>query len=185
MQRAIYNSYKRIHGIHILLIMLPNGINYIYGPNPARGGDASAMMHSQLNLFLEDLQRGCFFDMNGNEKMYATHGDMLFNPQSCISRNHRPANNNPLSVFQRAENYALNVVRISIEHSFGHVQNKYKLLSRPGEFRLAQADPHAVELLRVIMLYANIDVCLNDMQVGCAHYFSCMPPSLEDYLRVD
>jgi len=185
MQRAIYNSYKRLHGIHILSIMLPNGINYIYGPSPERGGDHSAMMHSGLNNFLEELQRGLWHDMNGNEMFYATHGDMLFHPQSCVSRNHRPQPNAPLTVFQIAENYALNLVRISIEHSYGYVQNKLKILSRPGEFKLAQEEPHAVELLRVVMLYANINVCLNGMQVGCCHYFNCHPPSLEDYLRID
>ena len=51
MQRSVYNRYKRLHGIHILSLMLPNGINYIYGPNSVRGGDVLAMMHLEMNLF--------------------------------------------------------------------------------------------------------------------------------------
>ena len=107
-QRAIYNGYKRLHDLHILSLMLPTGMNYIFGPNPARGGDASAMMHSDLNGFLEELQDGLFVDQNGNQFFYATHGDLLFAPQSCISRNHKSAANAPLTIYQKVENESMN-----------------------------------------------------------------------------
>ena len=184
MQRAVYNRYKRLHGIHILSLLLPNGINYIYGPNSARGGDASAMMHSQLNEFLEELQRGLFVDANGNEIFFVTHGDMLFAPNTCISRNHRPTANAPLNAMQKAENAAINTARISIEHSYGIVQNKFSIIGQPNEFKLNQADPHAKELLSAVMLYSNISTCLNGSQVGGLGFFQCLPPRLEDYLQL-
>ena len=54
-QRAVYNLYKRLHGEHLLTLMLPNGINYIFGLNAAQGGDMLAMMHLQMNAFWEEL----------------------------------------------------------------------------------------------------------------------------------
>ena len=182
-QRAVYNLYKRLHGQHLLTLMLPNGINYIFGPNPARGGDMSAMMHSQMNLFLEELQRDCFVDVNNQPVFYATHGDLLFNPQSCVTRNHKSAPNAPLTPNQIMENQSLNHVRIAIEHSYGYMQNKFKILRNPNEFRLMQQNSHAPELLRMVMLYSNIAVCVNGMQVGSANFFNCPPPTLEEYLR--
>lgn len=35
-QRAVYTGYKKIHGISMLCIMLPNGINFCYGPCSAK-----------------------------------------------------------------------------------------------------------------------------------------------------
>ena len=164
--------------------MLPNGINYIFGPSAARGGDASAMLHSDLNNFLIELQHGRFVNMRGDPIYYATHGDLLFTPDTCISRNHRPAPNAELNAYQIAENTSLNFVRISIEHSYGHIQNRSKILINPTEFKHMVGSPHAHELLRVVMLYSNIHVCLNGVQVGNTNYFQCPAPSLEEYLRL-
>mgnify|MGYP001310566293 CR=1 FL=1 len=82
----------------------------------------------EMNAFLEELQRGCFVNHQGEEVFYSAHGDLLFAPASCISRNHKPAPGAPLNAFQRAENAAINTARISIEHSYGMIQNKYKIL---------------------------------------------------------
>ena len=120
----------------------------------------------------------------GKEVLYLTHGDPLFAPALCISRNHKSAPGAPLNAFQRAENAAINTARISIEHSYGIIQNKFKIIGQPDEFRLNQADPHAAELLSVVMLYSNISVCLNGSQVGCGNFFQCIPPRLEDYLQL-
>ena len=35
-QRAFYTGYKKIHGLAIMSIMLPNGLHFIYGPASAR-----------------------------------------------------------------------------------------------------------------------------------------------------
>ena len=35
-QRAFYTGYKKIHGLAIMSIMLPNGLHFIYGPVSAR-----------------------------------------------------------------------------------------------------------------------------------------------------
>ena len=165
--------------------MLPTGINYCYGPSSARGGDHSAMMHSQLNEFLEFIQLNRFGnDANGIPKRFATHGDMLFAPRSCVSRNHRQTANQPLHNWQLAENYSLNLVRIAIEHSYAFLQNKYKIVGNPSEFKLMNgANPHAIQLLRVCMLLSNVTVCMNGMQVNSKNYFCCPAPSLDEYLH--
>ena len=35
-QRAVYIGYKKLHGLLVLCIMLPNGLNFVYGPASAR-----------------------------------------------------------------------------------------------------------------------------------------------------
>ena len=35
-QRAVYTGYKKLHGLLVLCIMLPNGLNFVYGPASAR-----------------------------------------------------------------------------------------------------------------------------------------------------
>ena len=151
-QRSVYNGYKHIHGLHILSLMLPTGLNYIYGPNSARGGDHSAMLRSDLNGFLEEIQTNQFFDINGNPINYATHGDQLFTPDTCISRNHRPNGQQELTAQQKADNLAINFARITIEQSYAFMDNKHKILQNTHEFKLMNGNnPHAIQLLRVCM----------------------------------
>ena len=183
-QRAVYTGYKKLHGLHLLTIMLPNGINYLFGPNSARGGDATSMADSECNEFLEDLQRGIFVLPNGNQAFYASHGDGLFAPRSCISRDHKATRNSPLNIFQDAENSSLRSVRVTIEHSYAFVRNKFKILRNTGEFMLKQERPHASFQLRVVFLYSNISICLNGSQVSGVYTFACPPPTLQDYLRL-
>ena len=174
-QRSVYNGYKRIHGLHLLTVLLPTGINYVYGPSSARGGDMTALAHSQLNNFLMAIQNG--------RPLYATHGDLLFPPAVCISRNHKGTAIEPLTNLQKAENYSLNLARISIEHSYGFHLNKHKILRNKNEFKLMNGgNPHAIRLLRVSMLLANIDVCMHGSQINNRNTFCCPPPTLEEYL---
>ena len=35
-QRAVYTGYKKLHGLLVLCIMLPNGLNFVYGLASAR-----------------------------------------------------------------------------------------------------------------------------------------------------
>ena len=35
-QRAVYTGYKKLHSLLVLCIMLPNGLNFVYGPASAR-----------------------------------------------------------------------------------------------------------------------------------------------------
>ena len=55
-QRAIYSGYKKQHGLTSLMLCLPTGIYYIYGPCSMRGSDRSMVNMSAVNQFLIDIQ---------------------------------------------------------------------------------------------------------------------------------
>ena len=178
-QRSIYSGYKKQHGLSTLDIMLPNGMNYIYGPCSMRRSDRSMVTMSEFNSFFETIQQT--YDPGG--KLFASYGDKLFYLMSCVLRAHKGDALNPLTPEEYKENKAMNSVRITIEHAFAFACNIWKIMLRWNEFKMGQENPHAVELLSVCYLLANISVTLNGSQVGGDGSFLCPPPSLEDYLE--
>ena len=178
-QRSIYSGYKKQHGLSTLDIMLPNGMNYIYGPCSMRRSDRSMVTMSEFNSFFETIQQT--YDPGG--KLFASYGDKLFYLMSCVLRAHKGDALNPLTPEEYKENKAMNSVRITIEHAFAFACNIWKIMLRWNEFKLGQENPHTVELLSVCYLLANISVTLNGSQVGGDGSFLCPPPSLEDYLE--
>ena len=70
-QRAVYSGYKRIHGLLLLTVMLPNGITFLFGPGSARRNDRGLVNMSGLDDFLGDTQSNRF--PGGIE--YALYGD--------------------------------------------------------------------------------------------------------------
>ena len=49
-QRSIYSGYKKQHGLSNLVICLPTGIHYIYGPCSMRRSDRSMVNMSNIDL---------------------------------------------------------------------------------------------------------------------------------------
>jgi hypothetical protein len=83
-QRAVYSGHKKFHGIATLTIMMPNGINYMYGPFSARVGDRSAIHMSNMCQFLEQIHDGHFGGQH-----FAAYGDSAFTPmRPCMISRH-------------------------------------------------------------------------------------------------
>ena len=100
MQRCVYSGYKKFHGIATLSIMVPTGINYIYGPYSARVGDRGAVRMSNMCNFLDHIQDGHF----GGRK-FATYGDSAFTPmRTCLISRHVSVNGVALTAIQVKEN---------------------------------------------------------------------------------
>ena len=106
-------------------------------------------------------------------------------PPLCASpRAHVSDRLNPITEQQELENRIMNAVRITIEHAFAVLGNRWKLMSQYDEFKMNVEHPHAKELLVVAYLLSNICVTLQGSQVCGAGTFFCNPPSLEEYLEL-
>lgn len=178
-QRSVYSGYKKQHGLAVMDIMCPNGINFIYGPCAMRNNDRGIVRMADLDNFLHDVQLA----HDPNARIYRAYGDRLFTLGRCICRAHKRAPNGPpLTDRQLLENRTMNSVREEIEHGFADVQNQFRVCRGDEEFKLDQKRPHASSQLKACYLLSNIRTCLYGNIVSGITGFNCAPPLLEEYL---
>ena len=142
-----------------------------------RQSDSAMVNMSQVDTFLQELQVNRF-----NGRLYSAYGDKLFTTSECITRAHVGDQLNHVTEQQELENKIMNSVRVTIEHAFAVLCNRWKLMSQYEEFKMGVEHPHAKELLVVSYLLSNICVTLQGSQVCGTGTFFCNPPSLEEYL---
>lgn len=85
---------------------------------------------------------------------------------------------------QKICNQRLKTSRQVIEHSFGMVENVFRLYKRPEQFKLDEKDSIVPELSRLGYLLANIYVCYNGNHASSYMKFDCQPPSAKQYLTL-
>jgi hypothetical protein len=56
-QRAVYTGWKCLHGVKMLSVVLPNGLQVFHGPISARQNDIASVHLSGLDLYLQNLQQ--------------------------------------------------------------------------------------------------------------------------------
>ena len=144
-----------------------------------RQSDSAMVNMSQVDTFLQELQVNRFIG-----RTYSPYGDKIFTTSECITRAHVGNRFNPVTDQQELENKIMNAVRITIEHAFAVLCNRWKLMSQYEEFKMGVEHPHAKELLVVSYLLSNICVTLQGSQVCGTGTFFCNPPSLEEYLEL-
>lgn len=178
-QRSIYSGYKKQHGLTVLTLLLPNGLNFVYGPCALRCSDNTMVNAARIDDFLVSIQIQWF------EYMYKFYGDRLFALGRAISRAHKPQPGAILTLIETLENQGMNVCREAIEHSYSVIANKFAICENYREFKLKEEHPHAMEQLWLCYFLSNISVCLHGSQVGAARTFGCAPPTLEEYLNLN
>jgi hypothetical protein len=102
-QRAFYTGYKKIHGIKVETIFLPNGLCTLFGPVSARVHDVTGVLQmSQLNHFLVQIQLG-------KQHQYQALGDGAYggNMQCIRSYFRSVAGQPPLTDAQKKCNLAI------------------------------------------------------------------------------
>jgi len=178
-QRAFYTGFKKLHGIKVETVFLPNGISTLFGPVSARRSDIPVLQMSNLNEFLVRIQLH-------KQHEYSALGDSIYNINLRCIRSYfkRYVGQPPLTAHERRCNLAIKKARESIEWSYASVSTLFRICSYPHHNRLAKKNPYAIEQLRAAHLLCNIYVCLNGDK-SCGHnMFCCDPPVLEDYLRL-
>ena len=181
-QESVYSGYTKLHGIVVLSLMLPTGIHYLFGPCSSRENDRWLANQSGVDNFLFNLQNQHANLLNN--RIYCAYGDKTFVNGQCLRRAHQGDGNNPLPLRLRLENDAFKAVRISIEHGFAEVANKFQVCTQYSEFKLMQDRSHAREQLVACFLMSNIYSCLNGSQMCSTDTYFCVAPSLEEYLEI-
>mmetsp|Transcript_21584 Transcript_21584/g.33391 ORF Transcript_21584/g.33391 Transcript_21584/m.33391 type:complete len:504 (+) Transcript_21584:121-1632(+) len=178
-QRAFYTGFKKLHGIKVETVFLPNGISTIFGPVSARRSDIPVLQMSNLNEFLVRIQIH-------NQHEYSALGDSAYhvNLRCICSYFKRYAGQQPLTDHERRCNRAIKKARESIEYSYGLLSELFHICSSSRHNRLAKEHPYAIEQLRAAHLLCNIYVCLNGEKASGHNMFCCRPPVLEDYLTL-
>ena len=182
MQRSVYTAYKKLHGIKVEIVLLPNGISTVFGPVSARIHDVGGvMLMSGLDDFLLDIQQNMPWDP------YSVFGDSTYNAQhlQCTRSYYRPlAPGVALTAQQELCNTQIKPPRQTIEFSYGEIEGIFQICTQPRSLKLAQRIPYAQEQLRVCHLLSNIYTCLNGNKASSHMKFNCPPPSLDDYLQL-
>ncbi len=180
MQRAFYTGYKKIHGIKVETVFLPNGISTVFGPVSARLTDVENVLEmSHLNEFLARIQQG-------RAKEYQALGDGVYGGSLRCIRSYfqSRAGQPPLLDEERRCNAAIKKCRQSIEWNYGKVSNDFEICSHPKHNMIGKRNPYAIEQLRVAHLLTNISICLKGDQASGLNMFDCDPPSVEEYLQL-
>lgn len=179
-QESVYTRYKKIHGIKIETVLLPNGISTIYGPCSARVNDIGLMRNlSGLDQFLYEIQQG-------QQTIYCVLGDGIYNCNAlrCTRSYFKSFAGLPLSADQIFINDHLKSGRQAIEHTYGAVENLFNICSHPRNYRFGTNRPYAQEQLRMCHLISNIYTCLNGNAASSYRKFNIMPPTLHEYLHL-
>jgi len=181
-QRSVYTGYKKIHGIKVETVLLPNGISTVFGPVSARVHDVGGvMLMSGLDDFLLDIQQ------NMPWAPYSVFGDSTYNAQhlQCTRSYYRPLIPGvALTPHQELCNVRIKPPRQTIEFSYGEVEGIFQICLQPRSLKLGQIVPYAQEQLRVCHLLANIYTCVNGNKASSYMKFNFPPPSLDDYLQL-
>jgi hypothetical protein len=130
-QRAVYTGYKKLHGIKMETVFLPNGISTIFGPVSARRNDLGVLGMSRLNDWLFAIQQH-------DQIRYSLLGDGIFNihGNSLIVSYYR-RHFVPLTMAQMRINNALKSARVSIEKNYGHQSVVFRICDSKQSYKLA------------------------------------------------
>lgn len=179
---ALYTKFKKLHGLKVETILLPNGISTVGGPRACRHHDTGGMLRmSQLDTFLRLIQAR-------EEQTYLGFGDLIY--AAAWLRSFRTyfrsyKGGPPLTSYQKLCNAEYKAARERIEFSYQDRNNLCKICADPANFRLGKRHPYAMEQLRVCHLMTNIHNCLNGDKASSYKAFNIPPPKLEEYLNLE
>ena len=179
-QESVYSGWKKLHGIKVETIYLPNGISTIFGPTSCRHNDRGTLNMSQLDRFLGLIQA----HLPQHLRCFA-FGDGIFRGTlENITSYYRAILPNVLTAAQQKCNSALRCARVPIEKNYGQTSCVFRVCDSSAGIQLGKRHQYAIEQLRVCHLLMNCYVCLNGDQGGSVNTFGISPPRLDRYLHL-
>ncbi|THU92324.1 hypothetical protein K435DRAFT_906381 [Dendrothele bispora CBS 962.96] len=179
-QRQAYNGHKKFHALKFQAIMLPNGLfGHLYGGVEGHRNDNALLTDSGIMERLSHFAVPDDLDDDTPEELrtFQIFGDPAYGLGPHMISPFSGAGQRTDE--EQAWNSRMSAVRIEVEHGFGIVQKLWPFLNAGWKMRL-YASPVG-RYYRVGVFLANCSNCLRPNQVS--QYFSCPPPSLEDYLH--
>lgn len=168
-QRNVYNGWKKVHCLKFQAVELPNGLTAdIFGPVPGRRNDNYAFRLSMINERLSQLQLH-------TQRQFTIYGDAAYPVVSHVMRGHKGRN---LTAAQRIENQAMSKVREGVEWAFQKIATVWAFTDFKKNLKIFQNPVGKIYIVAAFM--KNCHTCLYGSLTS--EYFSCLPPSLEEYL---
>jgi len=169
-QNVVYNGHKRKHALKFQAVTTPDGMfAHVYGPLEGRRHDWTLYMRSDID---EQLNNALLVD----GKQFCIYGDSGYNWRSYLEI---PFQGAALSEDQTAFNKAMSGSRITVEWMFKEVKLYWTVLDFKRKLRIQESPVAALYLSG--MLLCNIRNCIYPNETS--QYFSCPPPSLQEFLN--
>jgi hypothetical protein len=175
----VYNGHKKFYGYKFQGVITPDGImSSLAGPIVGSRGDW--FMFKDTGIEAEIVRLWEEEEVAYQDRLYL-YGD----PAYCASATTMGAYKNPaggrMTATQRLFNSQMSSCRISVEHGFAHVQNKWLKNAFHHSLR-SMSSPVAAYFMTAVLL-ANIYTCLRGNQIS--KRFDIEPPSLAEYFGVE
>lgn len=179
--RAFYGGHKQVHGLKILTIMLPNGMNYVLNTVSVRRNDCYVTTICRADEILVDLNVQALSIQDPNNYMII-YGDGGFRGyHNCLRTAHVGSPMFPLTADEKIQNQVLKSARQTIEQSYGKLSMLWKMeTSGKRSFKLENGIEHVRKQVQLMYLLTNCHNCYKGSVVSTA--FECLPPTIENYL---
>ena len=167
-QRAFYTGWKKLHGLKLQSIDLPNGMTFhAYGPISCRHSDSFSFRESRIQTKLAELQEN-------EEIKYSMYGDSAYGRGHLICARHQGDNLTPRQI---AENKLFSSVRECIEWGYRDIKERWRALDYKKLLRIRNMP--VGKMFAFALLLKNAHCCLNGNQTS--NYFDCLPPTLVEW----
>ncbi|ODQ69170.1 hypothetical protein LIPSTDRAFT_30961 [Lipomyces starkeyi NRRL Y-11557] len=178
-QRLVSSGYKRAHGFKYQAVVTPDGlITSLFGPMEGKIGDWNMLKESGLEDILKNIN-SLFPD---GHHLYI-YGDPAYSEGYGIMGPFKLTPSHLVLTREESEfNVRMSGVRIAVEQLFGLVLNKWAY--NGYKYGLRQQSTAVAAHYMVSVLLTNIQTCLEGGN-EVSQSFHCIPPSLDDYLKLD
>lgn len=142
-QCAFYSGMKKLHGIKVETIFLPNGISTVFGPVSCRrrdiaiNGGASVADLSGVSRFLRCIQRNTY------NPHYSVFGDSIYgHGYDCIVSYYRSIYRpNEMDDYMKVCDSEMKGCRQSIEWDYGKKATVFSICNDPNQYKLGKSNP--------------------------------------------
>ncbi|EJD36683.1 hypothetical protein AURDEDRAFT_73974 [Auricularia subglabra TFB-10046 SS5] len=167
-QRLVYNGWVRGHCLAWLALITPDGIIvFLFGPVEGRRHDQTVLNESGLLAWLDQHSHG----PNGEHLVIYCDAGYAMTNRLIV-----PYTGAQLTADQRRFNYEMSRVREAVEWGFAGVTRSWAFLQQHRQRLLLE--PLGLWYIVATLLTNAVNI-LRPNQIS--QYFSCPPPSLEEY----
>ena len=179
-QESVYSGWKKLHGIKLETVLLPNGISTLFGPVSARQNDRGTLNLSGLDRFLTLIQTSL-----PAHRRCMVFGDSIYRGfLQNITSYYRAIPPDVLTPPELKINASLRSARQPIEKNYGLTSCVQRICDSRRGYQLGKQHPYSLEQLRVCHLLINCYICFNGDQASGVNTFDCPPPTIDEYLRL-
>lgn len=179
-QRALYTNYKKQHGLKFQGVAMPNGLFWhLCGPISGIRNDSYLLYVSGVMDYLDPFLRT-------PDRTFALYGDGAYATTDTFKTGYSYLQLlHPFrGAARRKFNRRMSRARICVEWMFGAVAIKFAFLDFKKNLKVGRTKVQPIGQRYIGgCLFNNFHACLYGSLTS--KYFSCLPPTIEDYLTAE